>query len=285
MLTNLLYTLTAAKAKEQLDPAPLTPEQEALMQSLKHAALVRDATLAAYQNLQNNMVPVNGVIPQRQDQVVSQTLHTQLGHLSQEAVVLALKNILGSQTISPSQELIKTEKMNFSSHAQAQAPSSNEHSIHSLSSPGQSSPEDHPRKTSVDASVNDFLPLPQSEKILNISSTESEIELGSSPESNYTRSPTEQKFFPTEACITILRDCEINNMKSNGRDGEFHPLTQTEIPIFRQNRNSINNHAGNKSIRRFSDSSESGSDQSPASSSSDGQVYLILVCGQSSEAY
>jgi hypothetical protein len=260
----------------------LTPEQEALIQSLKNAALVRDATLAAYQNIQNNPITANGMAPQRQDQAISQSSRTQLGHFSQEAVVLALRNILGSQTISPPQELVKTETMTVSSpnyvtiEAQAQAPSSNEHSSHSLSSPGQSSPEEYPRKASVNGSVNDFLSMSQPGMTFNISSTESEVELGSSPESNYTRSPTEQKLFPTEACskVDVPRDSEANNMKPNGRDGEFHLSIQNEMPVFRQHYIPPSNRAGNKSITRFSESSESGSDQSPASSSSDGQVYL-----------
>ena len=250
------------------------------MQSLKNAAMVRDATLAAYQNLQNNMAPICGVMPQRQDQVISQSLLTQLGHLSQEAVVIALRNILGSQAILPAQESIKIEKKNIPSpnfiNVQAQPPSSNEQSIHSLSSGGQSSPEEHLRKRSINENVNDFTLSSQSRKIFNVSSTESEVEPGSSPESNYTRSPTEQKFFPTETCsnINMLRDSEANIMKTNGGDTESHLIIQGEMPVFRQHYTTGDRPIGKTSIRRISDSSESGSDQSPASSSSNSQVNL-----------
>ena len=247
------------------------------MQSLKNAAMVRDATLAAYQNLQNNMAPICGVMPQRQDQVISQSLLTQLGHLSQEAVVIALRNILGTQAILPTQESIKTEKKNImiltkwnydvdDSHNEGED-TDNEDYLSKTSS----------TERSINENVNDFLPSSQSRKIFNVSSTESEVELGSSPDSNYTRSPTEQKFFPTETCsnINMLRDSEA---KTNGGDTESHLIIQSEMPVFRQHYTTVDNPIGKNSIRRISDSSESGSDQSPASSNS--QVNLNRVYNQ-----
>ena len=52
------------------------------------------------------------------------------------------------------------------------------------------------------------------------------------------------------------------------------------MPVFRQHYTTVDNPIGKNSVRRISDSSESGSDQSPASSSSNSQVNLNRVYNQ-----
>lgn len=270
-----MLQIVAAKAKEKQDVP--TTEYESILQNLRKAAplpslataLLREASSGALQNAQT----LPGL--QRSNQDPQAGVLGPLSGLSKDALLLFVRNFVTAQ-VTASQGRMQSQQV-------PQHHLSNNHNAHTSYSHGGSSPEDLPRNTLADS-----LPFMLGVKSSKSSGDSDHAEVGfrpnitrqylgqtasysleedpeSPPDSTATRLLEEQNFFPIESEGGFRNPApEMGNRRFNFQEEDLNlsPFSQrTESAL-----------GGDKPSRQASDSSESGSDQSPSSSSSNGQV-------------